>query len=272
MGEILMVYARTESEEAFSESCEKLVKQGTLMSELKRASAGAFPFTVSEDMLSAVKAQHDKTLKSIAEYGESANQRVLRSPVSGTIISRAKENRFEVGEALYTLRPAERYCAEVLIDESDVLSLDEMSLSVTLPAIKGESFNARIVSISDEPRYIASRAAYPVTIAFSCPHELYAGMTVGAEFTEAEPDIYLSVPTEALLTAGEEAFVLLPPNESEIFPHYISVLAGREADGRTEILEGLDGECELVLPSSCREDCEWFLKRMGLYIEEAPPA
>lgn len=269
-GEILMVYAQTQSDAAFSENCEKLIKQGELMSELKRLATGAFPFSISEEMLEAVKAQHDQTLKSISEYGEIQNQRVLRSPVTGTISSISEAGSFSGGETIYTIKPAERYRASLMIDESDILYLGSMSLSAALDALSGESFPARIVSISDKPRYISSRAAYPVTIAFSCPYELYAGMTVTASFTETEPQTLLTVPSEAVLRAGEEAFLLLPPGEAEIFPRYIEVETGEEKDGRTEITEGLDEECALVLPSSCKEDCDWFLRRMGYNAAETP--
>jgi len=108
-------------------------------------------------------------------------------------------------------------------------------VSITLTAFPGEQFAGRIVAILPSAQ-IASRT---ITVRAEMPNPglrlkpgMFAQVSLASDRREA-----LLVPSEAIIRTGERTIVMIAQDTGSYRPAEVRI--GREANGRTEVLEGL---------------------------------
>ena len=116
--------------------------------------------------------------------------------------------------------------------------------TATLSAYPGETFSGRVTAIL--PQAEVQSRTLTARIELPNPHgRLRPGMFASVQFGGASQPALL-VPSEAVIRTGKRTLVMLAQGDGRFAPAEIQ--AGREADGRTEVLAGLS-EGEKVVAS-----------------------
>jgi Cu(I)/Ag(I) efflux system membrane fusion protein len=126
------------------------------------------------------------------------------------------------------------------------------SISATLTAFPGERFGGAIIDIlpsaNEESRTITVRARMPNPGRRLKPG-MFAQVSLAPERREA-----LLIPSEAVIRTGARTLVMIAQDEGGYRPAEVRI--GREANGRTEVLEGLAPGKEVVTSGQFLLDSE----------------
>jgi Cu(I)/Ag(I) efflux system membrane fusion protein len=166
----------------------------------------------------------------------------FRSPVSGFVIEKPviEGMRVMAGQTLYRVADLSAVWVEADVFESDAPFVKAGApATVTLDAWPGESRRGRAVYIypfvEEQTRTLRVRFAFP-----NPDLRLKPGMYANVELSSSLGS-GLTVPSDAVLDAGREQIVFVAEGDGYFQPR--PVKAGRQLDGRVQILEGLrDGE------------------------------
>lgn len=163
----------------------------------------------------------------------------IRAPATGVVIEKelVEGGAVEMGQRVYRIAPLDRMWidAEIFEAELDAVSVGTPA-EVTLAYLPERRFEARVAYVY--PSLQADRRAVRVRLELANPGgvlrpDMYATVSFQQPLGER-----LSVPDTAVLRAGDRSFVFLDLGEGRLRPQRVET--GRMADGRVEILSGLD--------------------------------
>ena len=81
--------------------------------------------------------------------------------------------------------------------------------SVTLDALPGKTYTAKVTRISASSTYSGGVASYPVTVLFDDPIDVLAGMSANASITIVASSQVPVIPLNAMQTIDNRKYVLL---------------------------------------------------------------
>lgn len=156
--------------------------------------------------------KRDKLASDLAEKIALQKNEAITAPVDG-IVSGLKLNANDM------LKKDQAVCS--VIDDTKIeltMNLDELDVpmvklgqpaSVTLDALPGRTYTAKVTKISAIGTYTGGVANYPVTITFDQPAGVLAGMSANAVITVSASSQVPVIPLNAMLTIDNRKYVLL---------------------------------------------------------------
>ena len=159
--------------------------------------------------------------------------------------------------------------AEVREGEAGQVRVGE-AVQARAAGLPGKIFNGKVSAILPEVDPATRTLKARVELA-NPASELKPGMFATVNFTPAARKESLVIPSEALIRTGKRTVVIVAQNDGRFAP--VQVKTGMEANGQTEIQEGLEAGQKVVVSGQFLIDSEASLRateaRMG---EQAPEA
>jgi HlyD family secretion protein len=186
----------------------------------------------------------------IAQKQEIRDKLVVRAGISGTAewIRATPGLSVRQGEMLLTVFDSSKMNMWIQIDETDILQLKEGSTaSVTVDALPGATFPAKVTSIDMMGKTEEGFAQYGVSLEVTGTEELRPGMTGNVSIFIGEAKNALLVPIEAVFDhEGEPAVEILTENGPEV----VTLKLGLMNDRYAEAIEGLNEGQEVITGST----------------------
>jgi Cu(I)/Ag(I) efflux system membrane fusion protein len=160
--------------------------------------------------------------------------------------------------------------AEAQVPESQAAQLQPgAAVTATSPALPGQNFRGRVQALLPEvdPATRTRRARLELNNAGGA---LVPGMTVQMRFTRTTPQPTLLVPSDAVIHTGRRSVVMLAEDEGHFRP--VVVRTGLEANGQTEIVDGLRAGQRVVLAGQFLLDSEASLRGLEARLDAEPAA
>jgi Cu(I)/Ag(I) efflux system membrane fusion protein len=175
----------------------------------------------------------------LARRGTPLEYLPVRAPVSGYVIEKAivAGSPVAMGQRVYRIAPLDRVWIDAEVYEAEVgLVAPGERAEVTLPYLPGQRYEARVAYVY--PRLEGDRRTARVRLEIPNPELALRPAMYADVFLHRSLGVRLSVPESAVLRAGDRDFVFLDLGEGRLRPQ--RVVVGRSADGRLEILSGLE--------------------------------
>ena len=202
----------------------------------------------------------DEQIQKLEETGQPSRTLTLYAPAGGTVIMK---NVFEgqnvmPGETLFEIADLSRVWLMVDVYEQDLGWVERgTTASVELPYEPGVKTTGRVDYIYDtldpSTRVVKARVTLP-NPGLRFKPGMYATVTLVGKRAEPMP----VVPAEAVIRSGEASTVILALGDGRFRP--VEVTTGVEADGKIQILSGLEGGEEVVTSAQFLIDSEARLK------------
>lgn len=147
------------------------------------------------------------------------------------------------------------------------------SVEARTPSVPGSVFRGRVGAIL--PEVSQATRTLKVRIELANPRgQLIPGMFVTINFAPTRGKEMLLVPSEAVIRTGRRSVVMVAQDQGRFAP--VEVQIGREANGQTEIVQGLQAGQKIVTSGQFLVDSEASLRgaqaRMGGTSEPIPSA
>ena len=195
---------------------------------------------------------------------EELDSLTLKAPIGGQVIALSTEDgqKVEAGKTVVKIASYEKMNTQVPIDELDIVHIKEgMDATVTVDAMPGETFAAKVVEVAREggskqdDRYdnYGGPSGFPVKVEILEPGDLRAGMTANVSIFIDERKDVLAVPIEAIYEKEGASFVQVVEGGKL---REVEVQLGLQDQALAEVLEGLTEGQEVVIGSSA--DDEFF--------------
>lgn len=139
-------------------------------------------------------------------------------------------------------------------------------ISATLTAFPGQILQGKVIALLPS----ADLQTRTLTVRSELPNpdgKLRPGMFAAVRLDSADQQEVLLLPSEALIRSGKRTLVMLAEGDGRFRPHEIS--AGREADGRVQVLAGLQEGQSVVSSGQFLIDSEASLQGLLAQTAEA---
>ncbi|HOO78741.1 MAG TPA: efflux RND transporter periplasmic adaptor subunit [bacterium] len=224
---------------------EVLVREGQ---EVKRGDRLAL--MSSTDRATLLDAAQLNGPEKVAYWEEVYKPSPLLAPIDGTVIVRGVEPGQTVTTSSVVLVLSDRLIVKAEVDETDIgmVKLGQDAF-ITLDAYPEQSIPATVDHIAYESTVVSNVTIYKVDILpRRTPATFRSGMSAEVSIVTAVAADALTVPSDAVQTGRRGSkYVLVPGPEGE--PQRREVETGIEADGRIQILSGLEPDQEVVAVS-----------------------
>lgn len=176
------------------------------------------------------------------------------APIDGTIIVRAVEPGQTVTNQDALLIMSDRLTVKAQVDETDIAGISlNQAASITLDAYPNDVIPGQVVQIAFEATTVNNVTTYTVDVLpQEIPEFMRSGMTANVSFDLMSRSDILIVPSEAVKTSGNRAWVLLKDNTGSQQPLERDVKIGLSDGKHTEVLEGLT-EKDAILVAQLKE-------------------
>ena len=188
------------------------------------------------------------------------------SPLDGFVIARQKEPGQSVTSSESVLVLADQLIVQANVDETDLRYVKlAAKVSITLDSMPDKEFPGVVEHIDYEATVINNVTVYGVKIKpVVVPQTFRSGMSATVELVSDKNDAALLLPSEAVITKGNEKFVLvvdLGDNKS----HKQRVKVGISDGKNVEIIEGLqEGQKVFVKSTQSAKDGKKNQMRGGI--------
>lgn len=199
-------------------------------------------------------------IRRLEETGTPRKTLTLYAPAGGVVVRKnvVEGQQVMAGQTVLELSDLSRLWLMVDVYEQDLAWVRPGTAArVELPYAPGEPRMARVDFLYDTLDPATRTAKARVTLA-NPGGALKPGMYATVTLLGGDARPYPTVPAEALLRTGTQAFVLLALGEGRFQPR--PVTPGVEADGQVQILEGLAGGEEVVTSAQFLIDSEARLR------------
>jgi Cu(I)/Ag(I) efflux system membrane fusion protein len=175
----------------------------------------------------------------IAARGAPEEYLPVRAPVGGYVIEKnvVAGAALEMGQRVYRIAPLDRIWidAEVYESEMDDVAVGQPA-EVTLPYHPGMTLEARVAYVY--PALQGDRRTLRLRLELANPDAALRPDMYANVFLRRSMGTRLTVPDSAVLHAGDRSFVFVDLGGGRLRPQRVTV--GQHADGRLEILSGLE--------------------------------
>lgn len=191
----------------------------------------------------------------------------LTAPVSGVVTELSVREGMTVtpGAPLFRINGLGTVWLYADVAESDAAQLKPgVPVTAQVAGLPDKTFNGRVSAVL--PDVNAATRTIKARIELANPRsELLPGMFARVTFALAPGKPTLLVPSEAVIQTGKRTLVMLAQEQGKYTPREIKT--GREANGKTEVLEGLQAGQKVVVSGQFLLDSEASLKGLTM----APP-
>ncbi len=182
------------------------------------------------------------------------------SPIAGVLqeLNVREGMTLAAGQTLATINGLRNVWLDVAVPEAEALGLHRGQLvEARLPAFPGEVLDGTIDAILPEANLDSRTLRVRVELA-NPEGRLRPGLTAQVRLTRAAEQDALFVPTEAVIRTGRRALVMLAEGEGRYRP--VEVRLGREAEGKTQIIQGVEEGQQVVASGQFLLDSEASLR------------
>ena len=235
----------------------------------------------STDARSLQSAAHDRLRAlgmddaQIRDLSRGGGRIVLRAPNDGVVstLDAREGQRLSAGMPLMTINGLRTVWLDAAIPQAQAGGIAPgTSVQVTVSARPGETFRGRVEALL--PEIDATTRTQHARIVLDNPNETLApGMFAELQLQSSDNKRYPLVPDEAVIATGTSTRVIVAEADGRFRP--VAVQTGQSADGKTEILAGLQGGERVVVSGQFLIDSEaslsGALERMQPAISERQP-
>lgn len=216
-------------------------------SSLNMAFAGTAQDSIKLQSVAEARAAVKQASAQVAYSRAQFNKTVIRTPISGTVITLAAQQGETVAAGLsaptlITVVDLNRLQVDAYVDETDIGRVHlGQSVLVTVDAYPDRQFKGKVVKIASGSTVQQNVVTYDTTIALESPGGLLKpGMTATVDILAGVRENVIAVPIEAVksIKNGQVVYVL---EGKKIVPRQVTT--GISDDAMTEILSGIkEGE------------------------------
>lgn len=205
----------------------------------------------------------------IAQFERSGKVQALwtvTSPIAGVLqeLNVREGMSLMAGDTLATVNGLRSVWLDVAVPEAEALGLHKgQVVEARLPAFPGEVLSGSIDAILPQANLDSRTLRVRVELA-NPDGRLRPGLTAQVRLTRPAERDALLVPSEAVIRSGRRALVMLAEGEGRYRP--VEVRLGHEAEGNTQILEGLEEGQQVVASGQFLLDSEASLR--GIMVQE----
>jgi len=200
--------------------------------------------TLSDEIDAAADALRDAEL-SLKNQKDNLENYTICAPISGTIVDKyyKEGENAENGKTLCTIFDLSSLTITLHVDELDIRSIAVgQSATVTADAVPETTYQGVITEISINGTAAGGVTTYPVTVRIDETEGLLPGMNADVSIVVSENKQVLTLPAEAVETAGRVLVKNADGSTGENAPagyRYVKVEIGVSDDNYVEILSGL---------------------------------
>lgn len=224
-------------------SAGQVVRAGQVLARLQNPDLA---LDIKEQRLRLSRAQQELESKE-----RSLDKLTIRAPISGVVSKREVAVGDTVGggqgagEVLATILDTSALRLSIPVDELDVPKIRVgQAASVTVSALPGRTFPARVEKIAAEARVQNGVSTFDVTLSVAGDPAIRPGMTGTATLVVARRENVLAVPAEAVIRRGDQTLVQVLQDGR---PVERPVRLGLRSDRWAEVLEGVqEGDAVVV--------------------------
>jgi Cu(I)/Ag(I) efflux system membrane fusion protein len=184
----------------------------------------------------------------------------VTAPVSGVVSELAAREGMAVtmGTPLLRINGLDTVWVNAEVPESAAAQVRPgMAVRATSPAFPGKEFSGKVEAVL--PEVAASTRTLKARIALANPGgKLVPGMFATIRMTPAQSRETLLVPSEAVIQTGARTVVVVAAGEGRFSA--VEIVAGAEANGQTEVIEGLSAGQKVVASGQFLIDSEASLR------------
>lgn len=202
----------------------------------------------------------DRQIRELEATGKSQRRIAIHSPLSGVIRKLNVREGQQIAPSLIMFEVADLstvwVSAEVVENQAAWL-IQGKAVEARIAGRPGKVFKGKVEYIS--PQVMRETRTLMARIALKNPQmELKPGMFADLTLQGEEKRDALLVPTEAVIRTGSRSVVILAEEEGRFRP--VEVTTGMEADGKTEVLRGLEPGQQVVASGQFLIDSEASLR------------
>ena len=202
----------------------------------------------------------DELIAAVESSGKVQARTTLRAPIGGALIEVAAREGMAVmpGATLFRINDLSTVWAEAEVPEAQAALLRPgAAVRATTPAVPGQAFEGRVQALL--PEVSSATRTVKARMELANPGgRLLPGMFVQMQFSNAQAQDSLVVPTEAVIHTGRRTVVMLAEDGGRFRP--VEIEAGIESAGRTEVRRGLQAGQRVVVSSQFLIDSEASLR------------
>jgi Cu(I)/Ag(I) efflux system membrane fusion protein len=199
-------------------------------------------------------------LQSVDREGTPVSRVTLVSPADGVVGELGAREGMNVmpGATLFRINGLSTVWVNIDVPETKAADVTPgAALVATVPAYPGESFPGRVSAVLPEVS-VATRTLRARVELANPGGRLKPGMFATVAISPRETREAVLVPSEAVIVTGQRNVVIVDRGEGRFEP--VEVRIGRESDGRTEILKGIEAGTRVVASGQFLLDSEASLR------------
>lgn len=202
----------------------------------------------------------DAQIRSVETSGKVQPRVTISSPISGVVGDLTVREGMTIasGAPMFRINGLGTVWVNAEVPEAAAAKVHPGArVEARTPALPGEVLQGRVSAIL--PEVEATTRTLKARVELSNPGQrLVPGMFATVSFTPATSVETLIVPTEAVIQTGTRSVVMVAQGQGKFSP--IDVETGRESNGQTEILKGLDVGQKVVVSGQFLIDSEASLR------------
>jgi Cu(I)/Ag(I) efflux system membrane fusion protein len=202
----------------------------------------------------------DAQIRLVESTGKVHARLTLASPMAGVVAELGTREGMTVspGAMLFRISSLDTVWVNAEVPEAQAGEVRPgNAVQARTPALPGKVFKGRVSAILPEVNAATRTLKARVELA-NAGGELKPGMFATVDFTPSAPKSALLVPSEALIRTGKRTVVVVAQGDGRFAP--VDVQPGIEANGETEIRQGLKAGDKVVLSGQFLIDSEASLR------------
>ena len=207
-------------------------------------------------------------IQRVESSGKAQPRITLSAPIAGLVTELAVREGMTVaaGTTLFRINGTAKVWANADVPESQMALLRPGArVQAKTPSLPGVTFDGTVQALL--PEVNAATRTVKARMELSNPDaSLIPGMFVQMQFIDTRTDKSLLIPSEALIQTGKRTLVMLAEDNGKFRP--VEVVAGIEANGQTEIKQGLQAGQRVVVSAQFLIDSEASLKGVEARLNE----
>lgn len=212
----------------------------------------------------------ETTIHAVETDRKTHTESTVLAPIDGAVTELGVREgaTFTAGTILFRINGLATVWVTAQVPEARVSWIRKSAhVAATATAWPGETFEGKVIALL--PEVDPQTRTFTARIALdNSGQRLSPGMFVSVEFSQVAKEPQLVVPSEAVIATGERNVVITKDASGEF--HVADVTLGREEDGRTVILTGLEEGQSIVLSGQFLIDSEANLKASVNRLEAEP--
>jgi Cu(I)/Ag(I) efflux system membrane fusion protein len=202
----------------------------------------------------------DRQIRELEATGKSQRRTAIHSPLSGVVAKLNVREGQQVAPGMIMFEVADLstvWVSAEVVENQAAWVTEDRPVVARVAALPGKVFKGKVEYIS--PQVMRETRTLTARIALKNPRmELKPGMFADLTLHGEEKRNALLVPSEAVIRTGSRSVVILAEEESRFRP--LEVTTGMEADGKTEVLSGVEPGQQVVASGQFLIDSEASLR------------